>query len=104
MSDFSDAERALMDEAAGLIARRRLAVPAMMALETMVPMNMVTSSMLHVMSPIWRVALPASRIDAVARLLERREAIPEFIRAIDAAEERRRLDERGSRADSDEAR
>ncbi|HZM01253.1 MAG TPA: hypothetical protein VFD43_13485 [Planctomycetota bacterium] len=97
MSDFSAEEHALLDEAAAALVRRRLATPAMMALETLVPMNLVTASMLHVMSPLWRVALPASRIDAVARLLERREAIPELIRAIDAAEERRRLQEREER-------
>ena len=67
--------------------RRQLAVPAMMLLETMAPMNMVTSSMLTMLSPLWRAALPASRIDKVAKVLERREAIPELIRIIDEEED-----------------
>lgn len=80
-----------MDEAAASIVKRRLAVPAMMMLETMTPMNMVSASMLHVLSPVWRVTLPASRIDDIAKLLERREVIPEFVKIIDAAEEARRI-------------
>ncbi len=86
-----------MEEAAATIVQRRLAVPAMMLLETVSPMNLVTASMLHVVSPVWRAGLPASRIDAVARLLERRDAIPEFIRIIDAAEEARRAAVPGGR-------
>jgi len=87
---FTADERKLMEDAARSIVERRLAVPAMMLLETVVPMNLVTASMLHVVSPVWRAGLPASRIEDVARLLERRDAIPEFIRMIDAAEESRR--------------
>jgi hypothetical protein len=79
-----------MEEAAASIVKRRLAVPAMMLLETMTPMNMVSASMLHVLSPVWRAALPASRIEDIAKLLERREAIPEFVKVIDTAEEARR--------------
>ena len=97
MTDFSAAERKLMEEAAASIVQRRLAVPAMMLLETVSPMNLVTASMLHVVSPVWRAGLPASRIDDVAKLLERREAIPELIRVIDAAEETRRAAAAGGR-------
>jgi hypothetical protein len=79
-----------MDEAARSIVARRLAVPAMMLLETVSPMNLVTASMLHVVSPVWRAGIPSSRLDELARLLERRDAIPEFIRVIDAAEGDRR--------------
>ncbi|HTE05737.1 MAG TPA: hypothetical protein VK824_06025 [Planctomycetota bacterium] len=86
MTGFSERERTLMDEAARSIVARRLAVPAMMLLETVSPMNLVTASMLHIVSPVWRAGIPAARIDELARLLERRDAIPEFIRVIDAAE------------------
>ncbi len=97
MSSITPAERALMEEAARSIVERRLAVPAMMLLETVSPMNLITASMLHVVSPVWRAGLPASRIDAVAQLLERRETIPEFIRIIDAAEDARLKAQSGSR-------
>lgn len=95
---FSADERALMDEAAEAVVRRHLAAPAMMLLETLTPMNMVTASMLHVLAPVWRAAMPASRIERLARLLERRDALPELVRAIDAVDERRRQTEAGERA------
>ena len=95
---FDARERQLMREAAEAVVARRLAMPVMMALETLVPMNVVSASMLAVLAPAWKVALPASRIDAVARLLERREALPEFVRLLDELESARRREERLARA------
>lgn len=94
---FTPGEEALLAEAARAVVRRRMAVPTMMFLEMMSPMNTVSASMLHVLTPIWRVALPASRIEQIATLMERRAAIPALIRAIDSAEEQRRRDERAAR-------
>jgi hypothetical protein len=96
---FSVDERALMDEAAQAVVRRRLAMPAMMLIETLTPMNMVTASMLHVLTPVWRAALPASRVERLARLLERRDALPELVRVIDEAEHRRRQAEADEQAE-----
>jgi predicted aminopeptidase len=96
--EFTDEERALIDEAAEATVKRRLAVPAMMFLETVSPMNTLSASMLHMLTPMWTIAMPASRIKAMAALLERREAIPELIRAIDTAEELRRQAEVAERA------
>jgi len=96
VTELSGQERTLLEEAARTIVERRLAVPAMMLLETVSPMNLVTASMLHVVSPVWRAGIPASRIDEIARLLERRDTIPELIRLIDAAEEARRRAAAGS--------
>ncbi len=79
-----------MDDAARRLVAARVAVPAMMFLECLAPMNLVSATLLHGLSPILGVALPAARIDQLARLLERRDAIPEFIRILDAAEEARR--------------
>jgi hypothetical protein len=89
---FSAAEQALIEDAARRVAGARLAVPAMMFLETLSPLNLVTASMLHVLQPVLGIALPAEKLAALARLLERREAIPALVLAIDAAEERRRRD------------
>jgi|GEM_PF-3400066 len=97
MSSFSEEERALMTEAAEGLVKRRFAVPAMLFLETVSPMNMVSASMLHMLSPIWRSAMPASRIDQLAALLERRDSVPEFISIIDQTEETRRRDEKAAR-------
>ena len=97
MSTFTDAERTLMQQAADGLVKRRCAVPAMLFLETVSPMNMVSASMLHMLSPLWRSVLPASRIDQLAALLERRESVPEFISIIDQTEETRRLDEKAAK-------
>lgn len=90
----SPEDRALLERAAALIARHRMAVPAMMALETLAPVNVVGCSALRVLSPILSIGLPRARLDDLARLLERRETIPAFIRMIDEADERRRREER----------
>lgn len=97
MTGFSEEEERLLDEVASAVVRRGMALPAMMFLETVAPLNMVTATMLHLASPLWRVVLPASRIDSLAQLLERRGAIPELARRIDDADERRR---RGEKTDS----
>jgi len=86
-----------MTQAAEGLVKRRFAVPAMLFLETVSPMNMVSASMLHMLSPLWRSVLPASRIDQLAALLERRDSVPEFISIIDQAEETRRRDDKAAR-------
>jgi len=87
---FSAAEQALIDDAARRVVAARLAVPAMLFLETISPMNLLTASMLHALTPVLGLALPPRRLEELARLLERRESIPAFIAAIDAAEDSRR--------------
>lgn len=98
MTELTDADRELLDQAAAAVVRRRLGVPAMMFLEMAAPMNVVTSSMLHMLTPIWNTALPGKRLDRLAELLEDRGTIPQLIEAIDTAEARRRDDERAERA------
>ncbi len=93
-----------MEEAADAVVKRRLAVPAMMFLETVSPMNTVTASMLHMITPIWGLALPAERLKQVATMLERRDTIPELIRVIDEREERRRREERDEKRARKDAR
>ena len=91
MTDALDEkETALLEEVAEGVVRRRMTVPAMLFLEMSTPLNMLGSSALHMASPLWRAVVPTSRIDALARLLEKREAIPALLAAIDDAEERRR--------------
>lgn len=104
MIELAPEERALLEEAADKVVRRGLAVPAMMFLETVSPMNMLTASMLQMASPMWRVIIPSSRIDQAARLLERREAIPELLRLIDEREESRRRGELPDDAGPDDTR
>ena len=98
MSEPSAADAALMDEAARRVAESRLAVPAMMFLESIAPMNLVTANMLHLLTPVLGIALSPALLERVALLLERRETIPDFVRRIDAAEEARRRAAAAARA------
>src|SRR6188474_3765666 len=66
VASFSAAEQALLDDAARRIVGARMAVPAMMFLETLAPMNLVTASMLHALQPLLGIALPADKLAAIA--------------------------------------
>lgn len=90
---FTADEQALLDDVARRVVGARMAVPAMMFLETLAPMNLVTASMLHALNPVLGIALPAAKLAAIATLLERREAVPALVAAIDAAEHSHRLAE-----------
>ena len=98
MSEMSAADAALLDEAARRIVELRMAVPAMMFLESIAPMNLVTANTLHLLTPVLGMALSPGLLERVARLLERRETIPDFVRRIDAAEEARRQAAAAARA------
>ena len=98
MTELAAEDEALLDEAARRIVHARMAVPAMMFLESIAPMNLVTASMLHALTPAVGIALSPALLERVAHLLERRETIPDFVRRIDAAEEARRRAAATSRA------
>ncbi len=90
VTTISDDERELMEDAARRLVSSRMSVPALMLLETLLPMNMLAASMLRMISPAWQAILPGARIERLAAVLERRDTIPEFSRIIDAAEEAHR--------------
>lgn len=90
-------DRALLEEAADALVKRRLALPAIMFLETVSPMNTVSAAMLNVLMPVWSVVVPQTRLKRLAELLENRETIPELIRIIDEADEARRREEADAR-------
>ncbi|MED5330487.1 MAG: hypothetical protein VX916_04270 [Planctomycetota bacterium] len=92
-SSLSPEDHKILCEAADRIARYRLTLPAMMFLETITPMNMVTSTMMTMASPLWKLVLPSSQIDELARIFERRDSISEFVQMIDQADRTRRGDE-----------
>ncbi|RKY22388.1 MAG: hypothetical protein DRQ55_01125 [Planctomycetota bacterium] len=95
-------ERQLLEQIADSVVARGVALPAMMFLETVAPMNMLSSSMLQLASPMWRMLLPASRIDLAAAILQRRESIPALLTMIDEREETRRRAARSPDADADD--
>jgi hypothetical protein len=74
----------LMERVADVIVKRGMAAPATVFLESMGPMNFLGSQALHFFTPIIECAINVKEVEQVARLLERRETIPQLIAIIEA--------------------
>jgi len=74
----------LMERVADVIVKRGMAAPATVFLESMGPMNFLGSQALHFFTPIIECAFSVKEVEQVARLLERRETIPQLIAVIEA--------------------
>ncbi|MBM4121612.1 MAG: hypothetical protein FJ249_03340 [Nitrospira sp.] len=75
---------ALLERVADAVIARGMAAPATVFLESAGPMNFLGSQALHFLTPILDLACKTSEIEHVARLLERRDAIPRLIALIEA--------------------
>ena len=58
--ELSPEDHRLLQDTATRIVAARMSLPAMIFLETVSPMNYVSSVMLRVMSPAWRTIVPQS--------------------------------------------
>ncbi len=74
----------LMERVADVIVKRGMAAPATVFLESMGPMNFLGSQALHFFTPIIECAFNVKEVEHVARLLERRETIPQLIAILEA--------------------
>ena len=81
---FSKADEDLMARVADAIVKRDMAAPATVFLESTGPMNFLGSQALHFLTPIIECVFNVKEIEQVARLLERRETIPQLIAIIEA--------------------
>ena len=81
---FSKEDEELMARVADAIVKRDMAAPATVFLESMRPMNFLGSQALHFLGPILECAFSVKDVEQVARLLERRDAIPRLIALIEA--------------------
>ncbi|MCG8423038.1 MAG: hypothetical protein MJE77_34475 [Proteobacteria bacterium] len=82
---LSDRERAFLDELADGIARRHLAAPALLFLESVKPMGFITSQLLYFFRPMVQLVWPdPHRYDQLAALLERRGVIELLLRRLEA--------------------
>ena len=81
---YSKADEDLMARVADAIVNRDMAAPATVFLESMGPMNFLGSQALHFLTPIIECVFNVKEIEQVARLLERRETIPQLIAIIEA--------------------
>jgi hypothetical protein len=81
---LSSEDDALLERLAASIIDRRMAMPALLFLESMGPMNFLGSQALHFLTPLLNLACSATEFDRAARLLERRDTIPRLIAFIEA--------------------
>ncbi|MGH7962551.1 MAG: hypothetical protein ACRERD_12115 [Candidatus Binatia bacterium] len=81
-TDFTPEETALLEKIAGLIVRRGMAVPALLFLESVGPLNFLGSQVLHGLRPFLELVCDATEMERLASLLERRDSIPRLITLI----------------------
>lgn len=72
---LSAESQVLADRIAGVVARRGLAVPAVMLLEMSRPLNYVAAQALHGLTPILGSLVGDARVRGFAELLEQRGAV-----------------------------
>lgn len=78
---------ALVDRLATEIVRRRLAVPAIVVLESARPLTFVGNQALVFMEPLVRAFLAAPDYDLFVKLLEDRDRVEALIAAIEAKDQ-----------------
>jgi hypothetical protein len=84
---FSDEEIRLLDKVADGIVKRRLSSPALIFLESVRPLNFLSSQAIVFLQPIVGLIISKKEIDLLAKILEKRESIPLLIELIEKKEE-----------------
>jgi len=84
---FSEEETALLTKVADAVVRKRLTAPAVMFLESVRPLNFLSSQVMVFFQPIVSFVISAKEIDLLARILERRRSIPFLIELIEKRED-----------------
>lgn len=97
MEKITDEERALVRRVAAAIVDRRMAMPAILFLEGMRPMNFIGSQALHFFNPVLGTIFSFREMERLAILLEKRQSIPELIGQIEQLDEERDGREREER-------
>jgi hypothetical protein len=78
---------ALLERTAEAVVARGMAVPAVMFLESVGPMNFLGSQALHFFAPILDVIFPQRDVQRVALLLERRDTLSRLANLIESRAE-----------------
>ncbi len=84
---LTDDELALLRKLARIIARRRMGSPAALFLETLQPINFISSQAMYFLRPFMTFIFSAAEYDKLAHILERRSSIEVLIQKIQEAEE-----------------
>ena len=81
---------ALLERVAAAVVEREMAVPAVLFLESVGPMNFLGSQVLHFFMPILEVVFPQRDVERVALLLERRDTLSRLAALIERRADTRR--------------
>ncbi|MFA5795295.1 MAG: hypothetical protein WC980_09580 [Candidatus Brocadiia bacterium] len=84
---FTEEEIALVDKLAGLVVRRQMAVPAVMFLESVRPLNFLGSQAMEFFKPIVGFVWSTAEYEKMAVILERRKSVDLIIERIEKADE-----------------
>jgi hypothetical protein len=87
---LSAEDTALLERVAAAVVEREMAVPAVVFLESVGPMNFLGSQALHFFTPILEVVFPQRDVERVALLLERRDTLSRLAALIERQAETRR--------------
>ena len=85
-TELQEDELALFDRLADEIAVRQMAVPALFLLEGFKPLNWVSSQFMLFLEPITVFIFNIKELQTLRRALQKREAMEEFAKRIEAAD------------------
>ena len=84
--DVTEEQAMATEQVAKFLVRFGLAVPAILALESMRPLSVVGSQFMHILTPSITVFLTHSQWNSLAELLEKREGLDYMIQKIEEME------------------
>jgi hypothetical protein len=79
---FASEDAALLEKVARLIVKRGMALPALLFLESLGPLNFLGSQVLHGLRPFLELVCNATEMERLASVLERRDSVPRLIALI----------------------
>ena len=79
---FASEDAALLEKVARLIVKRGMALPALLFLESLGPLNFLGSQVLHGLRPFLELVCDATEMERLASVLERRDSVPRLIAMI----------------------
>ncbi len=79
----------LVNEIADRVVRRRMAMPAILLIESFKPLNRLASQAILVVSPLLALLVPCEKIDAFSDMLQDRAWVEKLVREIESREDKR---------------
>ena len=93
---LTEEDLALLDRLAEKVVARRMAMPAILFLQSMRPLSGIGSQAMVFLAPFLTPLLNTETYNRIAEIMDRREGIMAMVGAIEAAEARRTMPEEGT--------